>query len=144
MRSSTAGWRVHRPTSPPLTSSLNTGGPAPLTRVRARADGLRTRRASRSEQQPGVAHALRLAGSELRVAGVERVVHVVVHRIEPRGRARVLAVRASGCRCLLCRGVVDEVALGVAAAEEGVLEVEPVTDRVRARLALVEPARVGR
>ena len=34
-------------------------------------------------------------------------------------------------------GVVDEVALGVAAAEERVLEVEPVADLVRQRLAEV-------
>jgi hypothetical protein len=46
----------------------------------------RGRLSSRAIEQPGVAHSLRLSGRELRVAGVERVVHVVVDRTVPAGR----------------------------------------------------------
>src|SRR5215210_3389422 len=67
-------------------------------------------------------------------ARVERVVDVVVDRVEARRGARVLAGRAAGRRRLLRRRVGDEVALRAAPAVEGVLEVQPVADLVRAGL----------
>src|SRR5262245_24161369 len=94
-------------------------GPAPGVCAVRRA-GLR----ARAVVQPGVPHSLDLAGGELGVAGIVGVVHVVVDRVEPRLTAGVLALWASAGRDLLGRGVVDEIALGVASAGERVLQVQ--------------------
>src|SRR5204863_9645260 len=70
-------------------------------------------------------------GRELVVAGVERVVHVVVDRVRARRRARVEALRTTGCRVPLRGRVGDVVALVVATALERVQEAEPVAGLVR-------------
>ena len=88
-------------------------------------------------------HPLRLPRGELGVAGVERVVHVVVDGVGAGSRACVLADRAAGRRRLLGGRVVDEVAGLVAGAIEGVLEVEPVSRLMRERLAPIEAAHIG-
>src|SRR5215211_4536621 len=87
-------------------------------------------------EEPSVAHALDLARGELRVAAVERVVHVVVDRVETRLRTRVLPLGAAGRWRLLSRGVGDEVVRLGAPLVERVLEVEPVAGLVGGRLAL--------
>src|SRR5262245_46314918 len=73
----------------------------------ARLRGARRRRAAvRAEEEPLVLHPCGLSRGELRVAGIERVVHVVVDRVEPRLLAAVLTLRAAGRRDQLGRRVV--------------------------------------
>jgi hypothetical protein len=69
---------------------------------------------------------------ELGVAGVVRVVHVVVDRIETRiARAAVLALRATARRDELARPVVHPVARRATPALERVIQPEPVHELVR-------------
>ena len=76
------GAELHRPTLPACrTEDRQIAAPARGGRRDAA-------RLARAVEQPGVAHALRLAGGELRVAGVVRVVHVVVDRVEARAPSR--------------------------------------------------------
>src|SRR5918995_3166824 len=98
---------------------------------------------ARSPEQPRVIHAVGLAFRELRVTAVERVVHVVVDRIQTRGLARVLADRTATRRCPLGGRVRDSVARWAALALERVGQIQPVADLVRSGLALVVLARVA-
>src|SRR3954464_1247586 len=69
-----------------------------------------------------VLHPVSLSGRELVVAGVERVVHVVVDRVGARQRARIEPFGTTGSGRALRRRVGDVVALVVAAALERVQE----------------------
>src|SRR5918999_4866849 len=77
--------------------------------------------------KPCVLHPQGLAGGELVVATVVRVIHVVVDRIDAGLAARVLTHRAAVRRDRLRRRVLDVIAPVVAGAVEDVVQVEPVT-----------------
>src|SRR4051812_7403123 len=84
-----------------------------------------------AEEEVLLLHSLGLAGGELEVAGIVRVVHEVVDRIESRFEAGVPADLAPERRPLLGGRVGDVVALRVTTALERVVEAEPVAGLVR-------------
>src|SRR6185295_17436013 len=84
-----------------------------------------------AEEQVLLLHPLGLAGGEFEVAGVVRVVHVVMDRIEPGLEAGVPADLAPEGGSLLGGRVGDVVALRVTTALESVVQPEPVAALVR-------------